>query len=420
MKSILLASASVLAFAGVAVAQDSESTDGVSFSGTAEFGYNDTNGSKVDDDNNLALDDNGKPKYEDEKEGFYWESDIAVKLSRELNNGLNASVTFNIDVADDDDTTALGNVLDSSGFVLALTSEDAGIYFGDTKFAAQSFWPDADVDEMNADGFSEQDNEVVLRGEVTYGTVKGALSYVVADGKGNRPAGDVDQLSLGAGFAFGGYTFGIAYQDESDAETDTETDLDDPDTKDVDESLSYGPEDYAARNSDFNTDSIFAIGLKAELAGLDSAIAYAQNITDDESSLGIGVSYPIGAFAINAYYVMEDGTRTEGKKEVDQEDAWGIGATYEDGPITLEAAYKQTNGEDDSRIEGTYDIGNGIKLWAGGVSALKDYYIASTVDLGGGAQLLLSYGVDDDASEEDEIGNPDIQAGATVEVSLAF
>jgi hypothetical protein len=374
MKSILLASVSVVAFAGAAAAE-------VAFSGSATFGYNDD-----------AYGDN---------EGFYWESDLAISLTQELNNGLTAGVTFDIDIADDDDGDGLGNPVDSSGFVLFLESEEAGIYFGDTSFAAQKFWFEDNVDEMAGDGFSEQDGEIVLRGDITYGTVEASLSYTVADTNGERPAGDVDQLSLGAGFVVGGYTFTVAYQEESDA-------VNDDDTTPADERAGvYGAYD------DFNTDEIFGVAMIAQLIGVDAVIAYASNLTADHNSLGIAVSYPVGPFALNAYYVAEDGPLVS-------EDAYGIGAFYENGPISVEAAWKSTDGEDDSRLEATYDIGNGILLWGGVTTGGDDYYVAATMDLGGGAQLLVSYAVDDDNSEDDEVGNPELQKGATVELTLAF
>lgn len=369
MKSILLASVSVVAFAGAAAAE-------VSFSGSATFGYNDD-----------AIGDN---------DGFYWESDLALSLTQELNNGLTAGVTFDIDIADSNAGQGQGGGLNSSGFVLFLESEEAGIYFGDTSFAAQKFWFEDNVDEMAGDGFSEQDGETVLRGDLTWGNVAASLSYTVADAEGEYPAGDVDQLSLGAGFTVGGYAFTVAYQEESDAQ--------DPG---VPGSGVYGAYD------DFNTDEIFGIAMIAQLIGVDAVIAYASNLTADHNSLGILVNYPVGPVALRAFYVMEDGPLAA-------EDAWGVGLAYENGPLAVEAAYKEVNGADDSRIEGTYDIGNGILLWAGLTTGGDDYYVAGTVDLGGGASLLVSYGVDDDFSEGDEIGNPDIQNGATVELTLAF
>jgi hypothetical protein len=366
MKSILLASVSVVAFAGAAAAE-------ISFSGSALFGYNDD-----------PIGDN---------DGFYWESDLALSLTQELNNGLTAGVTFNIDIADSNAGAGDGGVLEASGFVLFLESEQAGIYFGDTSFAAQKFWFEDNVDEMAGDGFSEQDGEFVLRGDLTYGNVAASLSYTVADKFGETPAGDVDQLSLGAGFAVGGYAFTVAYQEESDA--------------------AAGVAGTYSAYDDFNTDEIFGIAMIAQLIGVDAVIAYASNLTADHNSLGILVNYPVGPVALRAFYVMEDGPLAA-------EDAWGVGLAYENGPLAVEAAYKEVNGADDSRIEGTYDIGNGILLWAGLTTGGDDYYVAGTVDLGGGASLLVSYGVDDDFSEGDEIGNPEIQNGATVELSLAF
>jgi outer membrane protein OmpU len=453
MKSILLASVAMVGFAGIAVADDHETTDGVSFSGTAEFGYNDTD---RDGPASVTLDENGNivsfdANDDDDKVGFYWESDLALTMARTLNNGLQAGVTFSIDVADDDLGGQGGGALSSSGFVLFLKSEDAGIYFGDTSFAAQKYWSDADVDEMAGDGFSEQDGEMVLRGDLTYGNVNASLSYTLADKNGIRPGSrliettnnegdtkftfvdgtEVDQLSIGASFEYAGYTFGVAYQSESNAYN---TKTDDDVVLDEDVPTQGSPVEYSAYD-DFTTDEILGIGALANIVGFDGGIAYANNMTQGHTSLGILVNYPIGAFAARAYYVLEDGPLScdnpEDKPETDNIDEsvtdqtcgidnWGLGVTYEDGPISVEAIYKETEGDVDSKLEGTYDIGNGVMLWAGLVTGGDDYYLAGTVDLGGGAQLLVSYGVDDDDSEDDEIGNPAIQTGATVEVSLAF
>ena len=405
MKSILLASVAMVGFAGIAVAEDHETTDGVSFSGSATFGYNDTDwdGDPVVDDPATPDEDEAQANDGDDNVGFYWESDLELDLTRSLDNGLRAGVGFSIDLADDDLGDGQGGALSSSGFVLFLESDEAGIYFGDTSFAAERYWKDADVDEMAADGFSEQDGETVLRGDlIDYGGVNASLSYVVADTNGERPAGDVDQLSLGASFEWGGYTFGVAYQEESDA-ANQKSDLGEEPAVDG---------EYSAYD-DFNTDEIFGIGALANIAGFDGGIAYANNMTAGHTSLGILVNYPIGPFGARAYYVMEDGP-------LESEDAWGLGFTYENGPVSLEAIYKETSGDVDSKLEGTYDAGNGFMVWAGLVSGGDDYYVAGTQDLGGGAQLLVSYGVDDDSSEEDEIGDPEIQEGATVEVTLAF
>ena len=83
MKSILLASASIFAFVGAAAAE-------VTFAGSATLGYNDTD--------NLAEDGVGETG--DDEIGFYWDANVAVTLSQELDNGVTASATFDFDVAD--------------------------------------------------------------------------------------------------------------------------------------------------------------------------------------------------------------------------------------------------------------------------------------------------------------------------------
>ncbi len=364
MKRILLASASIVAFAGAAAAE-------VVFTGDATLGYNDTV---------AATDDN--------HDGFYWETNLALGASMELNNGLTATIGFDIDVNEDN----LNGNLSTGGLFISLVSDEAGLYFGSTSFAAEKNW--VNVDEMAGDGFSEQDNETVIRGDVTFSGVNASLSYVVADGDGETPADDLDQLSLGATATFGAFAFSVAYQEESDAAPE-------------------GAPGYSVENGDFNTDEILGLSVSSVFVGVDTVIGYAQNMTQDHTSIGVGVSYPIGPVSIVAFYVMEDGPLAS-------DDAFGIGFDYANGPITLEARYKEVNGEDDSRVEGTYAVGNGLTALFGLDDGGDDYYVGAKVDLGGDASLLATYAVDDSSDSADEIGNGDYQEGATVELSLNF
>ncbi len=75
---------------------------------------------------------------------------------------------------------------------------------------------------------------------------------------------------------------------------------------------------------------------------------------------------------------------------------------------------------EDWAIEAGYDMGQGLNFYAGVSDAGDDYYVASTYQLAEGAQLLVSYGVDDNDDSEDEIGDPEYQEGTTVEVSFEF
>lgn len=130
MKSILLASASIVAFAGAAAAE-------ITFSGSAELGYNDTD---IDD----AIVD-------DDHVGFYGDLDLTIGFSQELDNGLTASASIDLeDLAGGQDSGeenggVLGGVDGETviEYELSLTSETAGLYYGDTSFAAENLWDSA-------------------------------------------------------------------------------------------------------------------------------------------------------------------------------------------------------------------------------------------------------------------------------------
>ncbi|MBE0413905.1 MAG: hypothetical protein IBX59_09780, partial [Yoonia sp.] len=72
MKSILLTTTAIVAFAGAAVA---DGHTGVSFSGSVELGYND------DSDNDVRPIDGGAIG---DYDGFYWEGNLAVSMTTAL------------------------------------------------------------------------------------------------------------------------------------------------------------------------------------------------------------------------------------------------------------------------------------------------------------------------------------------------
>ncbi|EAR49969.1 putative porin [Oceanicola granulosus HTCC2516] len=376
MKSILLASASIVAFtiAGAAQAE-------VMFGGTATLGFND------DDDD-----------VEDDNDGFYWDANISVTLSQDLDNGITASATFDFDVADNN----LGTDLMSANYLLALTSEFGGLYFGDTTFAAETYWVAAG--DMAHDNFSNADGETVLRGEATFGTITGGLSYVVTDAGGDNVEPDeVDQLSLGARAEFGQFSVGMAYQEESDAAAGD----------DVADEMVYDPVD---ENGDFNTDQVFGIFGSTSFAGADVSVAYARNVTEESDSTGVSLAYPVGPVVLGASYAFNS----------DAENNFEVTASYVNGPVTVSAAYGDNDeGTDESyAVDARYDVGSGLAVLAGfsggDGTADNDYYVAGEMDMGGGAMLTASYAVDDDDSEEDEIGAPEFQEGTTVELTFEF
>jgi outer membrane protein OmpU len=339
MKSILLASVSVVGFAGAAAAD-------VAFGGSASVGYND-----------------------DIKGGFYWEGDLSVTATREL-NGLTASMTFGLNIADTGNTGA--DVTVDGNWLISVKSEQAGLYFGDTDNAAHMMW--SGVDGMEADGFAEADEDddvdgadAVLRGEVTFGAVTAGLSYGVVDQ-------ELEGLQVGVNATFGAFAVGVAYQDEA-----------------------------------FDNGSIMGLSVGTTFGAADVKLAYAEN--DTESSIGVSVGYPIGPVALGAYFASNEVSG----------DAYGISAAYASGAITVDVGYDVDPGADEGLfdLEATYDVGNDIKLWAGVLDNADAYYVAATVGFGEGASLLVSF-ADEPGNDADDIGAPELLAGATAKISLSF
>ncbi len=346
MKKILLASASIVAFAGVAAAE-------VNYTGSATLGYND--------------DANG------DYEGFYWDANVAVTLSQELDNGLTAAASFDYDVADNN----TGQDLVSGGYVLSLTSDMAGLYYGDTGTAADSLWVsagDMESDGFTSDAFDAADNQAVLRGDMTFGDVDVSVSYTIADN-------DLDQLSVAAKAALGQFTVVAAYEEEADV----------------------------AEAGDFNDDEIMGLSVSTSMAGADFVLAYAEDENSD--STGLKVTYPVGPVKLTAYYVSESVG----------DDNYGVAAAYSNGPLSLTVDYQ---GVAKTSIDGSYDLANGLMVYAGAYmedNQDDEYYVAGQYDLGGDATLLVSYAdAGDTGNADDEVGAGDYQVGTTVEVSFSF
>jgi hypothetical protein len=388
MKSILLTTTAIVAFAGVAAADENA---GVTFGGDFTIGYNDDN----DDDNAVVIGDN---------DGFYWEGDLNVGLSQTLDNGLTAGVSFEFDIVDETN----GQETFSDGWTLYLMSDTAGLYWGDTSFAAESLWSSAG--DMESDGFSEADGENVLRGEISIAGIDAAVSYALSDADGNATDSgafteEVDQLSVAASGTFGMVTIGAAYQEESIA---------------IGGASNYDPN---GENGDFNLSEIFGISAGVAVGGADITVAYASDETTGNNSTGIQVAYPFGPVTGTVYYVSED--------DGSDEDNYGVTVAYADGPIAVTLDYDYDQGVNKVGLDGSYDVGNGLTVLAGmydqsddttAANNGTDFYVAGTYDLGGGAELLVSYADAETggAIGDDEVGGPDYQVGTTVEVSFKF
>ena len=367
MKNILLATTALVAFAGAAAA---EGHTGISFTGSASLGFNNEAG--IGNVANRAADNN---------DGFYSDLDIVAGFAAELDNGLTAAASLNLD--DLGDGTNNGTV-----YELSLTSATAGLYYGDTSFAAQNAWKGAG--SMDQDGFSEADGEESIRGEMTFGDISAQLSYVLANNAGERNAGDdMNQLSLGVSATVGTLDIAVAYQEASGEAagfytSGTGTDGD---------------------SGDFNNAEVFGMSVGTTFGGADVRLAYAESGAN--SSTGLSVSYPVGDVTLNASYSSESAG----------DDNWDLGATYASGPLSFTA---NTDESDDWGMQGSYDAGNGLVIFAGLSDGGEDTYVAGTYDLGSGASLLVSFADDGDADATDEVGANDYQHGTTVEVSFDF
>ncbi|WP_186827059.1 porin [Shimia ponticola] len=358
MKRILLASTALVVLAGAAAAE-------VSWSGAATLEYND-----------------------DITDGFDFDVDLDVTLSQTLDNGLTASASFGFELTDGED-----DEVDSDGFVadnnatLSLSSDTASLIFGDTAYAAETYW--SGVTNMAEDAFSEADGETVMRGEAMFGGVTAGLSYIlyndtigdVTGGSGNAN-GDLEQLSLGVTADVGAVNVILAYQEEVDGDFAA---------------------DFVLFNGDNNANEVFGLAVSGSFGGADVTFAYAQD--DDEDSTGIEVAYPIGPVTATFFYVSESAI----------DDSYGIAVAYSDGPLSIDAFYHD-GGDEDAGINMEYDLGNGIVAFAGG-SDDDGQYIGAEYDLGGGATFTASYG---DDTGNDEIGPRDVKDGTTLSLSFAF
>ena len=393
MKSTLLTTTALIAFAGAAAAE-------VTFSGDATLGFNDFDAKDIATAAGTNTDWTGTTPGAaigddliDDEVGFYWDVDVAVTMTEELDNGITAGVAFNFEAADLDN----GQGLSGSDLVISLTTDTAGMYLGDTAFAAETRWVSAG--DMEADGFSEADGETALRADLEVAMVEASISMVLADTNGNAASEvstteDYDQLSFGAAADLGQFSVAVAYQEAS----------------------VLGNTD----NGDYNTDEVWGLSVGTSVSGADIRVAYASDETSGETSTGVKVSYPFGPVTATAYYVDEAGG-------TDTDANYGVKVAYSAGAISATLDFQDDQGTTKTELNSSYDVGNGIKALAGyyvqdnedGSAYDDEFYVAGTYDLGGGASVLVAYAGGAD-NNDDEIGDPEYMRGATVEVNFAF
>jgi opacity protein-like surface antigen len=403
MTRILLASASILAFAGAAAAQD-ESSEAIIFNGDASFGFNDA--------------DAGEARGDDEDSGFFYEANLGVTLRATLDNGLVAESTFTIPVAD----TNLANELSvDEDFDLGLSIDGMGsIRLGDVPFAGEVF----SFANMQSADFSEQDAEVVVRGESTLAGFTVVGSAIVTDADSDQPgergegvADDlddyIDQISVGGNGNIGPVSLSFGYQEESDIIVRP----DDVPATPVDENETEEGI-YDTNNGDFNPDEQFGIAGGFLIRGIDVKLGYGQNLTDETESYGVQASYAFGPATLGAEYVFEPDAEFYGD---DAEDfSYRVFGTYESGNILVEAEYGEEIGEEEYDVKVGYAFSEVTNVQLG-YNDDDGGFIALRQGFGAGAFVEASYVEhDDDVGFGNDLYPDDIRPGATLRVGLEF
>jgi len=347
--------------AGVAAAE-------VTFSGTANFGYNDTDhatGTSVG--------------------AAFSDIDLNIDFSQELNNGYTAAASFEFDVTDADQ----GASFSASDAVISLTNADSGIHYGDTKHGAENAW--SAVGSMENDAFRVADGEMVTRADMTFGGAKIGISLGDDTNLANPtnatpavPGNEKDYISLGITGTAGSFSYALATQNANTAWLDGD--------------------DNSAKSQQATT----GVRVSTTLGGATVALGHANN--DAGGSTGVEVSYPMGAFTTTASYVAEGATGAKAN--------WDVKVAYAEGAVGVTVA---TDESDDWNVDVSYDMGNGMNLFVGADDGGEDTYAGVSYDLGGGASLLASYANDNDNDDtDDEVGPKDYKEGMTFQLSFAF
>ena len=338
--------------AGIAAAE-------VTFSGTAKFGYNNTD-HKTGDSIGAAFSN----------------LDLNIDFSQELNNGFTAAASVEFDVTDADQ----GVSFNASDALISLTNGDSGIHYGDTDHAAKNAWT----------AVGSKDNDA-FRADVTFGGAK--LSVSLGDDthldnptKATIPVAgnEKDYISLGISGSAGAFSYALAHQNAN--------------TLWLDDNDNEAPSQLATTG----------VRVSTTLGGATVALGYAKN--DNGGSTGIEVSYPMGALTTTASYVQEGAASAENN--------WDVKVAYAEGVLGVTVA---TDESQDWNVDVSYDMGNGMNLFVGADDGGKDTYAGVSYDLGGGASLLASYANDNDNDDnDDDVGAKDYKEGMTFQLSFAF
>ncbi len=150
-------------------------------------------------------------------------------------------------------------------------------------------------------------------------------------------------------------------------------------------------------------DSDFVGKVSGTAAGASFTVAAGS--VNDVNRWDVTVSYPVGSVTV-AY-------------TVDDSEAWEASAAYAADGLSAKVTYASAS--ETYKVEGAYDMGNGLVVNAGMLNSGDDTYVGGAYSLGGGASAYASYVKDTGTQNADnEIGAPDYARGTTVGVSFTF
>ena len=277
--------------AGIAAAE-------VTFSGTAKFGYNDTD---------HASGASASEPFSD--------MDLNIAFSKELDNGYTAAASVELDYADGNQ----GNDISASDALISLTNADSGIHYGDTKHAAENAW--SSVGSMDNDAFRAADGEMVTRADMTLGGAK--VSVSLGDDTNlttaTPPGTETDYMSLGITGTAGAFTYALAAQNANTAWLDND--------------------DNTAASQ------LSTTGVRVSTTWGGATVALGHSTNNNGGSTGVEVSYPMGALTTTASYVAEDATGAKAN--------WDVKVVYAEGAMGLTVA---TDESDDWNVDVSYDM----------------------------------------------------------------
>ena len=281
MKNVLLTTTALVAFAGAAAAE-------MSFSGSADIGYNDViNG------------------------GLFADTAFEFGGSVDLGDGYTASFDYGFDV--DTSNGGSGLVWDLYPTV-EVTSPFGSLKGGDLGDAGASeyFYADRDgmaLDVENHDSSARFD----IRALVEFG------DFGLAVGGVDDGAGDLDGLSVGAGATFGNFTLGFGY-DEADAALIADGADTVNETIGVSLDTTFSGASIGLSYIDNNVETSIGVAVGYDVsADLSVAAYYADNTVADDK-YGVSVAYTMGALALDAYYDSGNGATV---------DTMGLDVSYE-------------------------------------------------------------------------------------------